>query len=403
MLHDLKLMILRVAPFGLYAAGLAALLIVDVVVASQFSKNDIALWAAIRSMVGMSGVLCLVGLEQMLMRSPGSSARILGVTAVQIPFLSILVGFVFWKLGFVGSWLIAIGIALGSSFSQILFQYYRSCQINFISQLSQQSWKILTLAVVIWAAFFGKKVDFDEIFAIVLLLSVVAPLLLLLKFSPSISYKQNPSEIVDIYKMGIRFMMMSLMLTLSIYAEQLVVNSLGSSDEAALYFTHAAFFLFPASALNGYLAFLIVPWIRENHDRLFVILFEKWLLISILAFGYSLLVGFVGSLAWALLEPKAGDLDPYLRMAFVFCVFVRTVYTLPSGYVGVFGMSREHDVLIVGQFFSLVLAVSCFLFLWQIVSLPLIYSVAVSSLLGWLLRTCLGLFFIRVIFRRKNA
>jgi len=71
---------------------------------------------------------------------------------------------------------------------------------------------------------------------------------------PSKMRPQNPEERGALYQIGARFMASSLLLSLSIYAEQLVVNSFGTTNEAAIYFTHATYFLFPISLANGYFA-----------------------------------------------------------------------------------------------------------------------------------------------------
>ncbi|WP_372921946.1 hypothetical protein, partial [Roseovarius sp.] len=57
----------------LYAAGLTSLLLADILSTNYLTPAGIADWALFRSLVGISAVLPLTGLDQVLVRSPQSS------------------------------------------------------------------------------------------------------------------------------------------------------------------------------------------------------------------------------------------------------------------------------------------------------------------------------------------
>lgn len=393
----------KIVPFFFYLLGLGSLLFSDLLVTGFFSEEEIALWAETRSVIAISGVLCLVGLDQVLVRSPRSSSSLLRILAIQVPLLAVIVGSFFRYMGFLDSLWAAVGIAMGSAASLALFQYFRSHRLNMASQFAQQGWKVMALAAVAWMLLSDRVLPLGGLVAVLLVFSVLLSSLLLLRFPPSRVFRQNPESASALYQIGSRFMVTSLMLALAVYAEQLVVNALGSANEAALYFTHATYFLFPASVLNGYLAFVIGPWVRDNHDRFVGLLAGKWAFILLLAVAYAAIVGVVGRLLWAVVGPSVGEPDILLQLAFLLSVVARTLYTLPGGYIGVFGRPKEHDLLILGQVMILLFVVALFFVLWDSDLLALVYVVALLSGLNWVLRTTLGFTITGVIARRQNV
>jgi len=108
----------------IYAAGLFSLIICDVLVTKFYPSTDVADWAQIRSLVAILSVLCLVGLDQVLIRSPQSSKRLLGLLAIQIPLLGVIWGLLVVRFGFLESWIWASLLCVGSTGSLVFFQYY---------------------------------------------------------------------------------------------------------------------------------------------------------------------------------------------------------------------------------------------------------------------------------------
>jgi len=70
--------------------------------------------------------------------------------------------------------------------------------------------------------------------------------------------------------------------------------------------------------------------------------------------------------------------------------FARTLYTLPSAYLGVFGMPRQHDWLIAGQTLVLIFSVGLFALLHFGAGKEVIYAVACASMMNWILRLLIG-------------
>ena len=384
--------------FLLYATGLGALFLTDLLVSRTFLPGEIADWALFRSLVGIAAVVPLIGLDQVLIRNPAASAQLLRLLTMQIPLLSLAVGVVLQRAGLVSHWWLGTGLAIGSAGSLVLFQYFRSHHRQALSQLSQQGWKITFFALVAVMAVTGWRADLLLLgVALILLLDVVMAGAVLI-LPPEKLHPQEPTPARTHYAIGSRFMVTGLLLALSVYAEQLVVNRLGSSEEAALYFTSATYFLFSLSFFNGYVAFLIGPWVRDRHDRFIALLKARWWAILATAAGYAVALNLAGWVLWQLVGPSVGAVDRGLQLMFLWAGFARTLYVLPSGYLGVFGMPRQHDVLILLQILTLLPVIALFLAL-RAGGIDLVYSVATASALNWSLRAIVSFSMIGVVAR----
>lgn len=388
--------------FLIYTIGLGALFLTDLLVGRAFSHDDIADWARLRSLVGIASVVPLIGLDQVLVRSPSCSAQLLRLLAVQVPLLGVIVGVVLQAAGLVSHWWLGAGLAIGSAVSLVLFQYFRSHHRLVLSQFAQQGWKIAALALVAFMVATGWRGDL-VLWGIVLILVVdfimaVAVAVL----PPKRLHPQVPAPVWAHYAIGGRFMVTAMMLALSVHAEQLVVNRMGSSAEAALYFTSATYFLFPLSFFNGYLAFLIGPWVRDRHDRFVALITARWWVILVCAAIYAMTLNLVGWMVWQLVGPSVGAVDPGLQFLLLWAGFARTLYVLPSGYLGVFGMPRQHDVLILFQVLTLAPVIGLFLAL-RAGGVELVHSVAAASALNWSLRTVASYSMTGAVARRRLA
>lgn len=365
-------------------------MICDVLITKFYSENLIVIWAEFRSLFAIASVLCLIGLDQVLVRSPQSSRKILRLLAIQIPILALIWGIIIHYLGFASSWMLAIFLCVGSAGSYVFFQYFRSHGHRVKSQLSQQSWKILTLVSLIVLFILNVDVPPNLLVVTILCLTIMISCVLAFRYPPDIMLPQNPETVGDLYKIGSRFMASTLLLSLSIYAEQLVVNSFGSTAQAATYFTHATYFLFPISLANGYFAFLIGPWIRDNHDRFVSILRSYRFVVPAGIVVYVLAVQLIGYIGWEIVTPTSDKPDILLQIFFVITCFARTLYTLPSAYLGIFGAPRQHDSLIIGQTIALILAIGLFALLFSGLGAKVLYAVAFASMINWLFRVLIG-------------
>lgn len=392
----------KIISLAIYLGGIGSLLLCDILVTRSFSEEDVALWAELRSLIGISGILCLVGLEQVLMRSRRSSARLLKLLAVQVPFLSLVVGSLLWAFNFLNYWLVCVLLGAAAGGSSALAQYYRSHYMSVASQLAQQFWKFMVLLAIAIVMAYQVEVELDVLVVTIMVVGVVLGSFFIMRYKPYSLVAQEPEGVAELYRIGSRFMVTALLLSLAIYGEQLLVNSLGGTKDGAFYFTHATYFLFPVSVFNGYFAFVIAPWVRDNHDEYVKMLRVRFFTIVVCAFVYSLLINIAGWVGWMLVKPAAGMPNLTLQLIFLVVCFFRTIYMLPSAYVGVFGRPRQHDILIVGQTLALVVALLLLFFLEKFFWVELVAIVAVASAINWGLRVSAGFYVAGVIEKSRK-
>lgn len=386
--------------FIIYAIGLVALSCSDLLVSRFFSPGEIADWALFRSLVGIAAVVPLIGLDQVLVRNPAASGQLLRLLTVQIPPLGLAVGVLLQQAGLLEHWWIGTGLAIGAAGSLVLFQYFRSHHRPVLSQLSQQGWRIAVFALVAVMTITGWRSDLLPLGVALILLFDLLMVCALLVLPPGKLHPQKSSLARTHYAIGSRFMFTGLLLALSVYAEQLVVNRLGTSDEAALYFTSATYFLFSLSFFNGYVAFLLGPWIRDRHDWFIAQLKARWWAFLTISAGYAVTLNLIGWVLWQLVSPSVGAVDRGLQLMFLWAGFARTIYVLPSGYLGVFGMPRQHDVLILLQILTVLPVIGLF-FALRSGGADLVISVAAASALNWSLRAIVGFSMIGVVARMR--
>jgi len=71
----------------------------------------------------------------------------------------------------------------------------------------------------------------------------------------------------DIYIIGSSYFMASISLAIGAYGESLVVRTIGSTTDVALYFKSLVLFLFPGVMFNQYIAAVVGPLLRQNEKR----------------------------------------------------------------------------------------------------------------------------------------
>ena len=392
----------HILPIGVYLCGLGALLLSDIIATKYLSTQDISTWAEIRSLIGICSVLCLVGLDQAFVRHPESSRKLFKALTIQIPLIATAISIVAFVSGLTKDILSIIGLCIGSAGALALFQYYRIHNFKSASQLAQQLWKIFALLAVVVFALKQQSISLSNSIAIAMIgaLALTAAPLTLERFRPQKNL--TSTSMASLYAIGLRFLITSLLLSLAIYAEQLVVSYFGGKEYSALYFTHATYFLFPISVANGYIAFNLAPWIKNNHAKFTNTLQNNKLKVLAIVVFYAILTTLAGWLAWIALAPAISQPNALLILLLFTISILRTLYLFPGGYFGVFGKPSHHDKLIRLQIFSLLISMIVFCLVFYGLAVNILYSTAVASLTNWLLRTISGFSIIKLIENENN-
>tara|TARA_R100000935_G_scaffold29425_2_gene49721 strand:- start:12985 stop:14175 length:1191 start_codon:yes stop_codon:yes gene_type:complete len=387
--------------FFIYGFGLVAFYLCDLLVTSNFSTDAVSSWAEIRALIGFSGILSLVGLDLVIMRSPQSSARLLRLLVVQVPLLAVPVALLVHGLGYLDSYLQAYLLAIASAGTIALFQYFRSHYQRSMAQLTQQGWRIIMLGIIAASIFGPGTIEIGKAVIVVMLAGVAVAASVALVMRPSRFCVQDPEPVSALYRIGARFMITSSLLALAVYAEQLLVIRVGTIEDSARYFTHATFFLFPISVLNGYAGFLLGPWVRDNHDQFILVLRRRWPIVVLVLGMVALMLNVVGHIGWRVMAPSVGNPSLGLSLIFATCGMMISLYQIPSAYNGVFAQARHHDVLIFAQMVALGCAFGVFMLSSMGLSAPVVVSVAFASLINWTLRTGFGIAIVALIAKQR--
>lgn len=388
----------RFMPPLIYLGGIGALMLADVLASSALEIADVAVWSRVRAINGILAVVCLLGLDQFLLRHPEEVRRVRGILFVQIPLASVaaaLIGHAFSQ-----PVLMMILIATFSSVSIAVSQFHRGRGRLLAAQMSAQSWKMIFLAGIGYYAWSKSGIGFENLIVICAIISLIVIFLFSL-IGKNYSHAREGGRGVDglgtVYGISLRLMAISTLTTLSIYLEQLLVNGLGSDHDAAVYFTHATYFLFSASLINGYLSFLAIPWAKSNVEK-FENIMSKWMGRTMLAAAvYVVFVQGAASIAWHILTPAVGEIDFPILIAFSISAWSRTIYTYPSAFFGAFGEKDQYTTVTARYALSLLIAGALFLVLWVAAGLSLVHAVAWASTSNWLLRTFIGIRLVRPV------
>lgn len=374
----------------------------DLLVTGFLDPDQVVEWAEFRSVIGLAGLFCLVGLDQVLIRSPQSSARILSVLAFQVPLLAVPVSIVLAKLEFVRSPSVAFLLALGSAGTIALFHYYRTNRLMIMAQLAQQGWVVVAFFAIVAYVVRDLKAPMMPLLVTIVILCAVCFALALFIYRPSRTFRQEPEPLRNLYAVGTRFMVTSVFLALSMYAEQLLIQTVGTTEEAASYFTHSTYFLYPVNVINGYLGFVLGPWVRDRHDELLGIVRRHRNRVLGAVLGVAITLHFVGMVGWGVLSPAVGEPDVVLRAIFLMMSVIMLLYNFTSAYNGVLAQPSQHDILITGQVAAFGVAVAIFALVWRVMDGHPLYAVALGSLTNWTLRTGLGLCVVRIVAQRRS-
>lgn len=323
--------------------------------------------------------------------------------AFQVPVLALPVAAVVGGIGYLDGFWEVYFLAIGAAGIVACYQYFRSHHMPLLAQLVQQSWRIGALATIVVLLLWPGRVALDLAIVTILNLSLGMALGALALFSPKHPAVGRAGDITSIYRIGIRFALTSLCLAMSLYAEQLLVLKAGGDSESAFYFKHATFFLFPMSFFNGYLGFVLGPWVRDNHDLFIRLVCHRWRVALLGIIVFAAIMNGLGQLAWMIVSPTAGPPSVPLMVVFGVCSVAITIYQIPSSYNGIFAKTSHHDLLIAAQILALLAALGCFWWLHEILGLAVTISVAVASLVNWTLRCASGLSVVAIIARGRLA
>ncbi len=331
-------------PFAIYFLGLLGIALFDLFAARSLSVSQAASWAYLKSSIFTAAGFCIFGLDQVLVRRPDAFRTLGPLVLIQIALIAIPV-----------SW--GIAARSHSSFSvwemaSLLFfttalvafsAMFRGAKQFAQGQLALNGWKFFFLLFGAGTFYLTGTISLYDS----LLGSILVALLIGLageratRRTAAFYARSKPMPVREAYKEGSYFFLFSATLAFSVNGEQLVLGWLGDEHGAAALLAHFSVFTPMLIFLNGFLGYLVQPYMRDmkqlsvaTAQRLFLLIVSGSLLLLILSLG-------VGSLAFTVLFDGKYALDPVLTGLVLGVGFLRSIYLFPSSLLGMRGSRGE--------------------------------------------------------------
>ena len=211
----------------------------------------------------------LLGLDQVLVRHTPATLKIVRRAVSNSAVMSALLLLALLAIS-EASALIYVTLSI-FLLSLVTLQYaiFRGHNFKLQAQLAVNGWKVIVTVLVITLWHFEYKVNFPLITTascfIALVLLAFFNIRVLTAIFKCTDYQNSYEKSYTI--LGGQFLLAMLTLSLSIYLEQILLNSYGFTISSAQYFAHAAIILPPIVFLNGYLGFILGPFVRQNPKR----------------------------------------------------------------------------------------------------------------------------------------
>ena len=377
--------------FGIYGLGLLAYLLSDLYITKYYEADIIADWAFYKSFFPLIGALCIMGLDQALIRYPQY------VNAISISFISrmtVLAVVSVLVVGFFRDYQLTnifILIFIVMAYTALLYNAgaQRAHRKFWQAQIAINSWKILLLFLVIYLS----NYPVYTWYGMSLLASLVVIILIKGFKYPEQKKIEESSVSKEIYNVGFYFFIHNIVFVFSIYGEQFLINIYGSKDVSAYLFSHYVVFASVANSLLGFVGFILMPKIKQMHNFNLAI-YKQWLIrfvligfvLSVISFLSGLLIIKYIFASWNYYS-DAGELD-YLIIIFICMVcWVRYIYSLPSSTMGAYANEKKLKITAIYNWALIIIYMLVFmLILSQSTGADAARLISIATFCGWMVR-----------------
>ena len=375
----------------MFFIGVGAMYIANIIITRFATEAITAQWATLISFMMFGGAFALFGFDQQLVREPRAAKLIVKTAAVNITLTAIIGGLIGAKLGYTPNFFIGAFVIIGFAVCALSFQWWRTNLRMTAAYVSNGSWRLSFLIGVI-ILFTSNKSQLEHILMGAYLIGFLLIIILFFRLKPREDLIAIHSDIhtpKDIYIIGSSYFMASISLAIGAYGESLVVRTIGSTTDVALYFKSLVLFLFPGVMFNQYIAAVVGPLLRQNEKRAVSLLrkYRVFMLAALCAVWPGLIItGYIlGSLLY---DEHFTPLALAALLSLTSCV--RLIYIIPSNFVGITANKTQLRWISAAYLgFALMFP----LMSWGLAKagLAVIFAVAIANLINWTLRTLAGL------------
>ncbi len=375
--------------------GVGAMYIANVLITRHASVDAIAQWATLNAFMMIGGTFAIFGFDQQLIREPQAAKLIAKTSFFNISLVAVTASLVGYILGYTPSIIVGMCVIVGFAASALSFQWWRTNLLMTAAYLSNGAWRITFLIGVIFF-FTTQKAELSTLLIAAYGIGFLIIGLLFWRLKPKIeliSIHKDISEVKDIYIIGSSYFMAALSLAIASYGESLVVRTLGSTADVALYFKSVILFLFPGVMVNQYVAAVVGPALRQNEARAIRLLkrFKIWIVVALILVWPCLVFG--GHILGYIIY---GEVQTPIILAVLLSLTscIRLLYIIPSNFVGITASKPQlRNISAAFLIFALLFPILA----WGLseAGLAVIFAVAIANLINWILRTVAGLSVVR--------
>ncbi len=351
----------------------------------------------------IGGTLVLFGMDQVMVRLPYQAVSILKRSYLQIMIAVILYGLAINRAGLLseGLWLLFAVFLL--ALSTLYFGFCRSRFLLLPAQVVTNGWKPVFLLVLILLLTFEVPRNYSIIFIVSIIISLLLANLLYKEKNNLVTMEKHGFETVKgQYSLGARFFISLMSLNLSLYLEQILLNAGSHTEASTTYFSHFAIILPLMIVFNGYVGFILGPYIRRDVAKFDLFLGKYWWVFSVAALCLGTLSFLLSMYSYSFLLNGKKEFIYSLGLIITAIGILRIIYILPSSYLGVVASKQALNRFIIMNIIGIVILVGGFYFFYYL-SGNALYSIAYASLLNWIIRSGYGNYLVWNIWKKRKV
>lgn len=372
--------------FICYGVGLLAILIADIYTVQHFSKENIAEWAFIKSVILIVGSICLLGYDQVFVRDTSLIRRFFRQFNFQSLGIISIVGIFLYNIKNYSLFILItllVSVYLFALISYISASYRAKFDL-WKSQFTTNLWRVLLLLSVIICSYKNVNTYFLQSLFISLLVITYWGGIKLLRAKESIIILKDK----EAKKLGYSFVLTNITLIFAVYGEQFLINLKDNIEISSHLFTYFSIFTPIALSLNGFIGFYYGPKVRRD-DNMTLLKYKKFffriLIFSFIITIISILFGII-YMKYGL-KKSFGDLDYLLILSLSILCIVRGGYISTSVCLGVFGNVSTLRKTAFGMCISTLIYICLvFVILYKSTSYYTAFWISLASVINWTLR-----------------
>ena len=372
-----------------YALGLASMMVIDLSVASLPDSRKVASWALLKSVLFIGSPLVLLGIDHALVRSPDLLRKAAPLVAVQAIILSFGVG-VGVQLILGDPWPGTAAGVLAVAATSFLFAALRARSHLGWAQVALQGWKQVLVVIILFRIWNGAESVTPSRMLVVVGCLATLVLVSTIGRAPSLLGQRTnltnmEGSIRDLYRAGTPFVATMVLLNLSLFVEQLLLNAQGSVEESARLFSHTSVVLPLIVFGNGFVNFWLGSQARRNGQG-FVNRWNRFKGLIPVWSGLSALFGLL--LGWQVVvtSPIAQfHFEWKIAIALAVVGALRTSFVVPSSYIAVWAEPSELHRFVRVNALGFAGFIAVFIVL-VVLDVSVIAAVLAGSLTNWTVR-----------------